>query len=144
MQITPFLEFDCSQYTDPVVKEFMVTADIGNAGLENIYFCLDFKGKGGEFRVLEDLQTLEFKIANLDVYPCSLPNPADCASEQEIRSIGVDILPITLLETADFDNSIRNFMVKRYNELDPSLTKDLKFDLWNRKWSTTPPDFQDR
>ena len=137
MQITPFLEFDyipCSQSTDPVVKEFMVTADTGNAGLENIYLCPDFKGKGDEFRVLDDLQTLEFKVAFLDIYPCSLPNPADCASEREIRSLGVDILPVTkLLETADYDDPIRNFVVKRYNELDPSLIKNLKFDLRNSK-----------
>ena len=137
MQVTPYLAFDyipCSQSTDPTVRKFMDTADISNADLDQVYLCPDFRGIGDEYKVIDDLEKLEFKVANLNIYPCSLPNPADCATEREIIDMGADILPVTkLIETADFDNPIRNFMVKRYNELDPTLFKNLKFDLRNSK-----------
>ena len=137
MEITPFLEFDyipCSQSTDPVVKEFMDLVDIKKIGLEKVYLCPDFRGKGDEFKVVDDFETHEFRVIYLNIYPCSLPNPADCATEKEILAMGVDILPVTkLIETADFENPIRNFMVKRFNEIEPTLNKNLKFDLRNSK-----------
>ena len=123
-EISPYREFDfipCEQSRDLKVVEFLIGMN-NDEGLRTILICPDFGAFGDDLTVIDDFGNLRFRWVNVHIYPCSLPNKQDCASEQEIRALTVDINPVfKMMKTSDYKNPIRNFMVTPRGFLQPKL-----------------------
>ena len=135
-QTRPYLEFDfipCSESKDPaVIKLLEGLNDVEK--IISIFICPDFRGLGQEYTAIDDFEKYQFQWINVHVYPCSLENKEECASEEEIRQLTVDVNPITkLLKTSDYKDPLRNFILRRYVEVEPSVKKIVKFDMRNSK-----------
>ena len=123
----------CEDVQDDFVKSYVKQIS-PLEGFDKIFMCPDFEEKEEEYTYLDDIDNLKYQLISVDVYPCSRPNPADCASEQELNAMIVDVSPMTkLLEPSDFENPVRNFSVRRYHELDIGLKKTVKFDMKNER-----------
>ena len=135
-QNSPYLEFDfipCSESKDPKVIKFLDGLnDIEK--ILSIFICPDFRGMGQEYTAIDDFEKYQFRWINVHVYPCSLEDKEECASEEEIRKLTVDVTPLTkLLKTSDYKDPLRNFILRRYVEVEPSVKKIIKFDMRNSK-----------
>ena len=134
--ITPHLEFDfvpCDTINDEIVLGYIKEIS-PLEGFEKIFICPDFRGMPDEYTLLDDMESWNYKWISVHVYPCSKENPDECAPEAEIKALTVDIAPVSkLIEPSNFENPVKNFMVRRNVEVEPQLKKILKFDLKNHR-----------
>ena len=62
-----------------------------------------------ELYIYGDRMTTDFKSFNIEFYPCSLPNPADCVAGAELASLMiVAVSAKSYLQNSDFDNPIKH------------------------------------
>ena len=69
--------------------------------------CIEIPDR--EMYIYGDRMTPDFKSFNIEFYPCSLPNPADCISGPDLASLMmVAINAKSYLQNSDFDNPIKH------------------------------------
>ena len=127
--ITPFRSFDykpCSEIEDPHIKAY-IDDFVSLPGFGDLVSCPDFKGQEKDFVVTSDYITYVSKWTYIKVYPCSLPDPSQCASVAEINALrGEYGYPSKLLKPSDFENPVESLPIRNGINIDPRSTKVIK------------------
>ena len=107
--ITPFREFDfipCTETKDPNVLDVLYKV-VSLPEFVELNICPDFQGQEQDFEVFDNYENYTHKWVSIKVYPCTLPDPSQCASAEELKGLRVDYgFPFKLLETSDSDNPV--------------------------------------
>ena len=86
--------------------------------------CPDFRGLEHEFKQLINYVTFDSNTIKIKVYPCSLPDPSQCASAAEIMALHMEYAyPFKLLKPSDFKNPIESVPLQNIIKADPRTTK---------------------
>ena len=125
----PFREFDfvpCGLIQDPHMRSNVRQIN-DQKGFEWIVLCPDFKGQEKDFVVYENYNLNVFKWVNIMVYPCSLPDPNQCATAREIEAMRIDYgYPFKLLEPSDKKNPMRSSPMRKVTYVDRRSKKLLR------------------
>ena len=110
-KITPFRSFDykpCGEIDDPKIADH-INAFSTLPGTGNVIACPDFKGLEKHYKAVSDYLTFMGKAVFIKVYPCSLPDPSECASAQEIQFLNLEYAyPVKLLKPSNFKNPLES------------------------------------
>ena len=127
--IKPYREFDyilCNNTRDPKIVK-MVKQIVSVPGFEEFNICPSFQGQEEDFVVFDNYENYTHKWASIKFYPCSLPDPSQCASPEEFKELRTDYgFPFKLLETTDSDNPVRSSPFRRSVKLDRRSKKVIK------------------
>ena len=125
----PYKSFDfrpCGEIDDPHMRKY-VSQVVDQEGFEWLVMCPDFKGEEKEFALYQNYVNKTFKLVNIRVYPCSLPDPKHCASLQMVDRIRADYgYPFKLLEPSNRENPMRSTPIRKATLFDPKSIKVLK------------------
>ena len=141
------LTFDykpCSEIDDPQMKAY-VDSYLVLPGLKDSISCPDFRGLNKEFVSSISYVSLIGKRSGILVYPCSLPDPSQCASPREISVLKAEYgYPSKLLKPSDYKNPVENLIVRKMISLDPRTAKNIKElvilnKVLDETWSLVPP-----
>ena len=125
----PFREFDfvpCGLIKDPHIRSY-VSQIVDQKGFEWLVLCPDFKGQEKDFVVYENYDLDQYRWVNIRVYPCSLPDPRQCATAREIDAMRADYgYPFKLLEPSDRKNPMRSAPIRKVTHVDRRSTKVLR------------------
>ena len=127
--IKPYREFDyvtCNNTKDPKILK-MVRQIVPVSGFEEFTICPDFRGQEQDFVVYDNYENYTHRWSSIKFYPCSLPEPSQCASAEELKNLRVDTgFPFKLLETSDSENPLRSSPFRRSVRVDRRSRKALK------------------
>ena len=125
----PHKSFDfkpCGEIDDPHMRSY-VKKIVDQEGFEWLVMCPDFKGEEKEFVLYENHVNKTFKYVNIRVYPCSLPDPSQCASASEVGRIRSDYgYPFKLLEPSNKKNPMRSAPITKATLIDLKSIKVLR------------------
>ena len=128
----------CQQLVhDPHIQKH-VQAVVALPGFEKIVVCPDLKASGEgaleDFKISQDLDNNRFRTVCRKVYPCSLDNPADCASHQQLLGLRSDYSKLDrLLKSSDFKDPLAHNSHRGIVNIDVPATKILKKIVRNAK-----------
>ena len=139
-------EFDyipCREVTDPHMQDY-IKQIVSLPGFEDILLCPDFKDFAQEFEIDDDRVTYMSKIANIRIYPCSLPDKSQCASAQEMSMLRIDYTSIKkLLVSSNFTNPVKGMLGRNFMLLDTSVTKSITYNVKNNQVIDDISQFRD-
>ena len=117
------------QHVLDVMNKLISTPDFISFNL-----CPDFKGTQKEYSVTHNLIENSFRMVTFSFFPCSLENPADCASEEELRRTTVSFPRIDkFLDPSDKSDPLRTNPVKEGIKLDARNTKYRQYKVIQNK-----------
>ena len=127
--ITPFMSFDykpCSEIEDPHMKAY-VDSFVSLPGFRDAIWCPDFRGLHKEFVSSVSYITYISRWASVKIYPCSLPDPSQCAPISELNIMKAEYgYPSKLLKPSDYKNPVDNAPIRRAIHVDPRSIKMIK------------------
>ena len=125
--ITSFRSFDykpCSEIKDPKITGF-VDSVVSLPGFRDLNTCPDFRGLEKDFKAVTSEST--GKVVSIKVYPCSLPDPSQCAPAQQINVLNLQFgYPYKVLKPSDYKNPVDNLPRRSGIRIDPRATKSSK------------------
>ena len=100
---------------------------------KNALFCPKIE-EANQLQIFEDTEANGFQTVNLSVFPCSLSDPTECASPQEVKKASVNYIKVNkLLISSNFESPIQTIARRVPLRLDPSVSKSVKFGVKNNK-----------
>ena len=128
-RVTPVNSFDfkpCSEIQDPHIKSH-VDALVDLPGFGDLISCPDFRGLQKDFKASISYITYSANAVTIKVYPCSLPDPSQCASPAEVNALSLDYgYPIKLLKPSDYKNPVESLPLRISMKIDPRTSKIVK------------------
>ena len=125
-QMTPLVSFDfkpCDEIDDPHIQAY-IDSFVELPGFRKLMSCPDFRGLHKKFVASVEYITLINTCSYVKIYPCSLPDPSQCASLAEISNLNIEYgYPSKLLKPADYENPVESLPVRILVRIDPRTTK---------------------
>ena len=116
----------CSLVKDPKITQYLELMST-LPGFKDLMSCPDFEGHHEDFVVSSNYVTYASNWTLIKIYPCSLPDPTQCASAAEINALKVEYgFPSKLLKPSDYKNPVESLPVRVRISIDPRSTKVIK------------------
>ena len=124
--LKPFRSFDykpCSQIDDQHIQEH-IKSFVAVPGFGDLITCPDFKEQEKDFVASSDYLTMAGNWVSIKIYPCSLPDPSQCATPEEVANLKIEYTyPSKLLKLDDFQNPVESLPVRLMLNVDPRSVK---------------------
>ena len=122
----------CSQIQDPKIKDFVARMGFPEA-FSHIFLCPDLQNSPDLFTVVDNYDNLDGVTVRVYVFPCSLP-ASQCAPYIEVKTLGINYMETKrMVEPSDFENPLREFMIRRRVFVDPKQEKYINLDMQHNK-----------
>ena len=119
----------CSQIKDPKILNVLQKLNSAAIDAPDMGFCPDFRGSPEEFRAARNLNNSTYRYAMVRMYPCSLPDPSECASPLELAQAGIGYSTNDrLLKSSNYEEPITLSPEFRSFSIDISATKNREFE----------------
>ena len=120
----------CSELSDPQLNKIIAKMDASLSQIKSNVLCPDFKNASKVFKLYRDNVNSTFTITNLRLFPCSLPNPAQCASDAEMKSLRVQFFNLeNMMVSSNFKKPVAHLAGHRVIKFDPFFTKEIEIDV---------------
>ena len=130
-------EFDyvhCENLNTSKMVDGLFNLSTGIPGLQSLVLCPDFKGKEKEFRIFDDFNTFTSRRADIYIYPCSLEDSSECATENELSGLTAWYLDQRkLLKSEDYKKPLDKFLRVSQLKLNPWTTKFVNMGVTRNK-----------
>ena len=125
-RVNSFDYMPCRDIKNPHIRDYL-SSFVSQPGVADIVTCPDFRGLQKDFKQTTSYITYTGNLIETNVYPCSLPDPSQCASEAEMRALHVEYAyPFKLLKPSDYKNPVENLPMRLKIKVDPRTTKIVK------------------
>ena len=117
----------CSTITDERVKEVLVQV----ASLEELQknlVCPDFSGKIQNYYIKSNVTTAHlYRTVGIKVYPCSLPDPSQCATPAEMAGLQIQYgTRSRLLVPDNYEEPVKDTFTVANTKIDIKVTKNIE------------------
>ena len=123
----------CSELEDPKVDEVIkLTTDLEL--FQRVALCPDFRTLTTEIEIYGTMADFSYKRISIDVYPCSLEDPSQCASPQELKYITVYFAKaLKLMISSNYQNPIKRVFQETPVTVDKSRRKYMRFKIFSNQ-----------
>ena len=123
----------CDQVTDKRTQEIVLKLMVIPKFLSS-NLCPEFSGNPNEYLASQDQKNSQFRAVKLLIYPCSLPDPSQCASPREVNIVTITFSRfLRLVDPSDYEDPLRQLPRKEDLRLDSSNSKFRNYMLQGHK-----------
>ena len=118
----------CDKIKDPKFKGLLNKLDVDS--LLSMSFCPDLRGLEDEYFVQYDEENVDHRTIKVFIYPCSLPDQAQCAPKEAINKIEVFYANLEkFFVSSDKKKPLRELGKQSFSRIASLNTKFLNFEL---------------